>query len=213
MGATGLVPVDGKGAKELNGPLWKLIADGQTDQAFDHLAPVLEQAVPFRLLDILSTPPGPVSWEAMDRFLEKIATTRAMGGWVIIATALKAQIALDPWREDENRWVRRSIGVAAHFWAKRCRGAPARIPAAKALLDFLAPLFEERNADAVKGIGWVLKTLGRYYPQLVVPCLEEQVLRKRRPHRALMLRKAITYLPDGDKAALMGHSQKPQREG
>jgi hypothetical protein len=35
------------------------------------------------------------------------------------------QPALDlraPWREDANRWVRRSVGIGVHFWAKRSRG-------------------------------------------------------------------------------------------
>jgi 3-methyladenine DNA glycosylase AlkD len=103
---------------------------------------------------------------------------------------------LGPWREDANRWVRRTVGVAVHFWAKRSRGAPELEPQAEALLGFLEPMFEEWEMDAVKGVGWGLKTLGRYYPELVSGWLVEQVVRRRRRHRALMLRKAVTYLPD-----------------
>jgi len=102
---------------------------------------------------------------------------------------------LAKWREDPNRWVRRTLGVAVHFWAKRSRGDGAREPEAAALLAFLEPLFSEWDIDAVKGIGWGLKTLGRYYPDLVADWLREQVVVEGRRHRALMARKAVTYLP------------------
>jgi hypothetical protein len=106
---------------------------------------------------------------------------------------------LAPWREDTDRWVRRTAGVAVHFWAKRSRGAPELSGRAGALLAFLAPMFEERDVDAVKGVGWGLKTLGRHYPGLVADWLAEQA--DRHP-RALMLRKATTYLPDEQRARL-----------
>ena len=106
---------------------------------------------------------------------------------------------LRPWRADGNRWVRRTVGVAVHFWAKRSRGAPELAPQAEALLGFLEPMFEEWDMDAVKGVGWGLKTLGRHYPGLVADWLVEQVEHQRRRHRALMVRKAVTYLPDEER--------------
>jgi hypothetical protein len=60
----------------------------------------------------------------------------------------------------------------------------------------LEPLFEEWDMDAVKGVGWGLKTLGKQYPDLVADWLAQQVVPNRRRHRALMLRKALTYLSD-----------------
>ncbi len=102
---------------------------------------------------------------------------------------------LTPWREDSNRWVRRTVGVAVHFWAKRSGGDAAQESDASALLSFLEPLFSEWDLDAVKGIGWGLKTLGRYYPELVAAWVGEQVVVQQRRHRALMVRKAVTYLP------------------
>jgi hypothetical protein len=102
---------------------------------------------------------------------------------------------LMPWCLDGERWVRRSVGVAVHFWAKRSRGAPEWADRAQALLDLLDPMFEEREIDAVKGIGWGLKALGRYYPDLVSTWLHDQAAVRRRPHRALLVRKARTYLP------------------
>jgi hypothetical protein len=46
-------------------------------------------------------------------------------------------------------------------------------------------------------VGWGLKTLGRYYPDLMADWLAQQVGRR---HRALMLRKALTYLSDAQRA-------------
>jgi hypothetical protein len=107
---------------------------------------------------------------------------------------------LAPWRTDANPWMRRAVGVAVHFWAKRSRGAAKSKPQAEGLLGFLEPMFEERDDEAVKGIGWGLKTLGRYYPEPVAGWLEQQVVEKRRPHRALMLNKATTYLTEEQRA-------------
>ena len=111
---------------------------------------------------------------------------------------------LAPWREDANRWVRRAVGVSVHFWAKRWRGAVEHTARAEALLAFLDPMFEEWDMNAVKGVGWGLKTLGRYYPDLVTEWLVEQVVKRQRRHRALMLRKALTYLPDEQRARVTG---------
>lgn len=112
---------------------------------------------------------------------------------------------LAPWREDDNRWVRRTVGVAVHFWAKRSRSKPELAPQATSLLAFVEPMFEERNVDAIKGIGWGLKTLGKQYPDLLTDWLIEQVTRRRRPCRALMLRKALTYLPPDRCARVIGN--------
>ena len=101
---------------------------------------------------------------------------------------------LSDWREDPNRWVRRTVGVAVHYWAKRMRGKAWSEEQAKKLLAFLEPMFEEHEMDAVKGVGWGLKTLGRYYPALAGEWLEEQMLGKKRHPKATMLRKALTYL-------------------
>jgi hypothetical protein len=110
---------------------------------------------------------------------------------------------LAPWREDANAWVRRTVGVAVHFWAKRSCGEPERISQAEALLAFLEPMFEERDTDAIKGVGWGLKTLGKHYPDPVADWLVEQSRAGRRP-RALMLRKALTYLPPAQRARANG---------
>jgi 3-methyladenine DNA glycosylase AlkD len=121
-----------------------------------------------------------------------------LGEWVVgealVAHFNPALELLAPWREDDDRWVRRAVGTAAHFWAKRSGGAPEHGARAEALLALLEPMLEEGEVSSVKGVGWGLKTLGRHYPQLVTEWLEEQVVRQGRRPRALMLRKALAYL-------------------
>jgi hypothetical protein len=121
-------------------------------------------------------------------------------GPALVAEFEPALALLAPWREDANRWVRRAVGVGVHFWAKRSRGAAQHASQAEALLAFLEPMFEEWDMDAVKGVGWGLKTLGKYYPHLVADWLAQQVVPGQRRHRRLMLRKALTYLSDEQRA-------------
>jgi 3-methyladenine DNA glycosylase AlkD len=137
-------------------------------------------------------------WYAADILGEGVA------GQALVAHFQPALDLLAPWREDDNRWVRRTVGVAVHFWAKRSRGAVEHTAQAEALLAFLEPMFEEREMDAVKGVGWGLKTLGRHYPDLVADWVAQQVVHRQRRHRALMLRKALTYLSDEQRARATG---------
>ncbi len=128
-----------------------------------------------------------------------------LGEWVLgealVAHFHPALELLTPWRGDANPWVRRAVGTAVHFWAKRSRGAPEHSIQAEALLAFLEPMFDEGEVSAIKGVGWGLKTLGRHYPHLVTEWLAEQVVR--RP-RALMLRKALTYLSEDQRERATG---------
>ncbi|MFC2029624.1 DNA alkylation repair protein [Chloroflexota bacterium] len=123
-------------------------------------------------------------------------------GPALVADLKPTRVQLAPWREDPSRWVRRTVGVAVHFWAKRSRGAPEMSAQAAALLTLLEPMIGEWEMDAVKGVGWGLKTLGRRYPELVTDWLVESEV-GRRKHRALMLRKATTYLSDEQRARVM----------
>jgi hypothetical protein len=133
-------------------------------------------------------------WYAADTLGEGVA------GQALVSCFQPALDGLASWRQDANPWVRRAVGTAVHFWAKRSRGGADHVPRAKALLAFLEPMFEEWDVTAVKGVGWGLKTLGRYYPDLTADWLAQQVLPDQRRHRALMLRKALTYLSDEQRA-------------
>jgi len=113
---------------------------------------------------------------------------------------------LTPWRDDEDAWARRAVGVAVHFWAKRSQGVPELGYQAEVLLGLLTPMFEEWEMDAVKGVGWGLKTLGRHYPDLVADWLASEIVPNQRRHRALMLRKALTYLSPQQRARAVGQA-------
>lgn len=104
---------------------------------------------------------------------------------------------LEDFVEDTNPWVRRSVGVAVHFFAKRVRDDPVRI---RRLLALLAPQIEEQDTSVLKGVGWGLKTIGRYYPNLLVTFLHHQLMTKH--PRKLLLRKATTYLDRARKKAI-----------
>lgn len=224
-------------ARELGERLTRLVSDRQVEAAYGLLSPLLTGRISFRLLDAIGAQVGNEPSQAANLFLDRVADQRTMGGWVVIASALRQQFShdlpgtfdrcrtfvtaadvwyatdtfgervpgpalvayfepalalLEPWQEDPNRWVRRMVGVAVHFWTKRSHGAVQFLPQANALLNLLSPLFEERDTDVIKGVGWGLKTLGKYYPELASDWLVQQA---GRPHRALMLRKATTYLP------------------
>jgi len=103
---------------------------------------------------------------------------------------------ISPWANHPNPWVRRTLGVAVHFWAKRTRSLSDTNNKAGQLFDLLSPLFEEHDIRAAKGIGWGLKTLGRYYPQTAVDWLHQQLIDHNRQPVAIVRRKALTYLPD-----------------
>jgi hypothetical protein len=133
-------------------------------------------------------------WYATDILAERVP------GPALVAGFEPALALLAAWRDDRERWVRRAVGVAAHFWAKRSRGAPELVLRARLLLDFLEPMFWEWDVDAVKGIGWGLKTLGRHYPHLVAEWLVQDVLVQQRKYRALMLRKAKMGLTEEQQA-------------
>jgi hypothetical protein len=137
-------------------------------------------------------------WYAADILGERVP------GPALVKHFRPALDVLEPWREDPNQWVRRSVGVGAHFWAKRSKGATAHAAHAEALLAFLEPLFVEWDMAAVKGVGWGLKTLGKHYPDLVADWLSHQVVRRGRRHRAVVLRKALTYLNADQRARATG---------
>lgn len=131
-------------------------------------------------------------WYATDTIAERVL------GEGLRADFDRALELLEGWREEDNAWLRRAVGVAVHRYAKRERERPDN---AARLLDLLAPLFEERDTSALKGAGWGIKTIGRYYPALLIPWLREQVTTKQ--PRKPMVRKAATYLPEAVKEEML----------
>ena len=94
----------------------------------------------------------------------------------------------------KDQEVRRSIGVAVHFFAKR---RPEDIERMEQLLQLLDFMVEDRRVFVVKGVGWGLKTIGKHQPKLVEAFLEKTLATKR--ISKLMLRKATKYLDDETK--------------
>lgn len=225
-------------AKVIGNCVRELIDRQSFIEAENLVLPIIKQKTSFRLLDIIGMQVGSGEQTLVREFLLVLSNYKTMGGWVIIASALRAQLpedlefALDqareftikadtwygtdifgervpgpalvknltktiefikPWRIDPNRWIKRMTGVAVHYWAKQAHGSERHNEHAIELLNFLDPLYSERNVDVVKGVGWGFKTLGRYYPNLVSEWLDHQTGRK---HTALMKRKILQYLPE-----------------
>jgi 3-methyladenine DNA glycosylase AlkD len=105
--------------------------------------------------------------------------------------------------DDENRWVKRSAGVAIHFFSKRVVNEPGKT---RRLLDLIEPHIEEKQVDVVKGIGWGLKTIGKHHPDILVQFLPNQFKAKRKISRH-MIRKATTYLNKDKRKVIESHVQ------
>ena len=118
-------------------------------------------------------------------------------GQALVTNFPQAYKYLARMRDHDNRWIRRAVGVAVHYFAKRKPTATAELGK---LLVLLAPELGEREYDAIKGIGWGFKTIGKYQPKLLTRFLESHV--KRAHPTKLMLRKATAYLPARTKRQL-----------
>jgi 3-methyladenine DNA glycosylase AlkD len=103
----------------------------------------------------------------------------------------------------KDQEVRRSIGVAVHFFAKRRPKDVERMEQLLQLLDFMV---EDRRVFVVKGVGWGLKTIGKHQPKLVEAFLEKTLATKR--ISKLMLRKATKYLDGKTKEELVERWQR-----
>ncbi len=116
-------------------------------------------------------------------------------GQALVDCFLETVPWLQTFLEDENRWVKRSVGVAIHFFSKRVVNQPEKT---RILLNVLEPHLEEKQSDVVKGMGWGLKTIGKHHPDLLVEYLgkagSQKVMSK------VLIRKALTYLDEDRKA-------------
>jgi 3-methyladenine DNA glycosylase AlkD len=231
-------------ARELGNLLALEVASRLPAESYAFLAPILAERTPFRFLDLIGESLALCPVDMLDPFLDEIASHATIGGWTVIASALRPRIQddlagtlektirfiiradtwyacdcfgervlgqalvdtfsrslplLSPCRMDVNRWVRRSVGVAGHFWAKRAKGSEQSLAQAAELLDFYTPMLEDHQIDAAKGVGWAFKTMGRYYPDLVVYFLADH---EDGAIAAVIRRKALKFLPEKMKAKL-----------
>ena len=130
-------------------------------------------------------------WAKCDSIAERV------WGRALVHDFAQAYSYLIKMRTNDNRWIRRAVGVAVHYFAKKRPTATSEL---KKLLMLLAPMLVERNRDAIKGIGWGLKTIGKHQPKLVARFLKSHAGRTCPTN--LMLRKAATYLPARTKQEL-----------
>jgi 3-methyladenine DNA glycosylase AlkD len=133
------------------------------------------------------------NWAKCDSIAERV------WGEALVCNFPRAYKYLARIRDHDNRWIRRAIGVAVHYFTKRRPTARAEL---RKLLVLLAPGLGEREYDAIKGIGWGFKTIGKYQPKLLTRFLENHV--KRAHPTKLMLKKVTTYLPARTKQRLIG---------
>jgi 3-methyladenine DNA glycosylase AlkD len=131
------------------------------------------------------------NWAKCDSIAERV------WGQALVCDFPQAYKYLIRMRDHENRWIRRAVGVAVHYFAKRRPTATAEL---RKLLVLLAPRLGEREYDAIKGIGWGFKTIGKYQPGLLTKFLKSAV--KGVHPTKLMLKKATTYLPARTKRQL-----------
>ncbi|MCK4547275.1 MAG: DNA alkylation repair protein [Candidatus Eisenbacteria sp.] len=95
---------------------------------------------------------------------------------------------LDKLSHDESRWVRRSVGAAVQFFSEEVRDADRN----QRLLELTLPLMATDDDVVLKGVGWGLKTIGRYHPKLLEKFLKTHI--GRREISLAVVKKAVAYL-------------------
>jgi len=152
-----------KEARELGQRLAALLQAGRTTQAYTLLSPVLAERTPFRLLRHIggAVGAGPLDPACLEQgrrvnaFLERIAAAETEGGWVVIASALEAQLD----RDLSGALARcRDFVIAGDVWYAADilgEGVPGRALVAhfQLTLDLLAPWLEDTNRWVRRAVG------------------------------------------------------------
>lgn len=103
-------------ARELGERLTRLVSDRQVEAAYGLLSPLLTGRISFRLLDAIGAQVGNEPSQAANLFLDRVADQRTMGGWVVIASALRQQFSHDlPGTFDRCR----TFVTAADVWDEK----------------------------------------------------------------------------------------------
>ncbi len=116
-------------------------------------------------------------------------------GYALIDYFDETLLVFKKFLKDENKWVRRSVGVAIHFFSKRVLDDPQKT---KKLLKLVEPYIEEKQIDVVKGIGWGLKTIGKYHSKIASEFLIKQI-KGGKKLSGTMKRKALEKLEKKDR--------------
>lgn len=95
---------------------------------------------------------------------------------------------LEELSHDESRWVKRAVGAAVQFFSEEVRD-PERT---RRLLELTLPLMASQDEVVLKGVGWGLKTIGRYQPDVLEKFLKTHI--GRRDISPEVVKKAVAYL-------------------
>jgi 3-methyladenine DNA glycosylase AlkD len=109
----------------------------------------------------------------------------------------RTQRILRRWIDGENPWVQRTVGVAAHHFAKR---APRHRGRNRRLILLLLRQIESRKTHVVKGVGWGLETIAKHNPGLLLDTLCPRLGGKRLT--ALMRKKICAKLSPDQRARM-----------
>ncbi|MBI3243391.1 MAG: hypothetical protein HYZ49_13965, partial [Chloroflexi bacterium] len=82
-------------AEALGRRLAGLVESERIEAAYALLAPVLSRRTPFTVLDRIGETLGGGSLPAVNAFLDHVAAHKTLGGWPVIATALRGQLTRD----------------------------------------------------------------------------------------------------------------------
>ena len=99
---------------------------------------------------------------------------------------------------DSSVWVKRCVGIAVHHYAKSVRDMPERIAV---ILDLMKRLIGEKDVRVAKGIGWGLRSIGEFYPDLLVKFAKRNFARKK--VSKLLFRVAVANLSFDAKEELL----------
>lgn len=120
----------------------------------------------------------------------------------------KTLLTLKIFLKDKNKWIRRSVGVAIHFFNKRVQDNPQKT---KKLLKLIEPYMEEKQIDVVKGIGWGLKTIGKYHSKIATDFLIKQI-KEGKKLSGTIKRKALEKLDSKDRKKIENLLKEQQIE-
>ena len=142
-------------ARELGQSVAERVHDGEIEQSYALLAPVLAQRTPFRLLGIIGEAVGHGSMKEVNAFLERIAAEKTEGGWVVIGKALGQQLERDlagAFARCRDYIAASDVWYGADILGERVPG-PALVSHFEAALHQLTPWRQDSNHWVRRAVG------------------------------------------------------------
>jgi 3-methyladenine DNA glycosylase AlkD len=142
-------------ARELGQSVAERVHDGEIEQSYALLAPVLAQRTPFRLLGIIGEAVGHGPMNEVNAFLDRIAAEKAEGGWVVIGKALGQQLERDlagAFARCRDYIVASDVWYGADILGERVPG-PALVSHFEAALHQLTPWRQDSNHWVRRAVG------------------------------------------------------------